>query len=99
MLADKNNLRSSLLDSTKGEARERRGTHRAINKIMSQMQAAVVTKVADELVIREVFIEPTKWNKTKLFIANFYETFLIILGLALSIYVNDVSSFVFQILM
>lgn len=66
---------------------------------MSQMQAAVVTKVADELVIREAFIEPTKWNKTKLFIANFYETFLIILGLALSIYVNDVSSFVFQILM
>ena len=55
MLAEKTNLRSSLLDSTKGEPRGRR-TPRVMDKIMSQMQAAVVTKVADELVMREVII-------------------------------------------
>lgn len=53
-------------------------------------------KVAEEMKVREVFIPPTKWNKFKLFFANFYETFLIILCLALSIYQDDASSFFFQ---
>lgn len=56
------------------------------------------TKLAQELKVREIYIPPTKWNKFKLFIANFYETFLIILCLALSIYQDDASSFLFQLL-
>lgn len=56
------------------------------------------TKLATEMKVREVYIPPTKWNKFKLFFANFYETFLIILCLALSIYQDDASSFFFQIL-
>lgn len=55
-------------------------------------------KIAEEMKVREVYIPPTKWNKLKLFIANFYETFLIILCLALSIYQDDASSFFFQML-
>lgn len=55
-------------------------------------------KLAQEMRVREVYITPTKWNKFKLFIANFYETFLIILCLALSIYQDDASSFFFQML-
>lgn len=39
-----------------------------------------------ELIKREIYLAPTKWNKFKLFIANSYEISLIAVGLALSIY-------------
>jgi hypothetical protein len=52
-----------------------------------------------ESVIKEIYIDPTLWNNMKLFLANTYEVALIAFGLALSMYDDDISSFVFQIVM
>lgn len=45
--------------------------------------------------IREIKIAPTCWNAIKLFFINTYEVTLICLGLALSIYEDDISSLLF----
>lgn len=57
------------------------------------------SKDPKERVIHEIYIHPTKWNQTKVFFANCYEAILIGLGLALSIYKDDIISLIYQIFM
>ena len=48
-----------------------------------------------EAIIKEIYIEATFWNKVKLFFANTYEITLLCMGLALSIYDDDITSLIF----
>ena len=55
------------------------------NKLAGVFQKTLLKKIEHDLVKREYFLEPTRWNKIKLFVANIYEIALITIGFGLSI--------------
>lgn len=65
------------------------------NMLAKLVTKNAIIKVESEKIDREVYVEPTKWNKIKLFIANVFEVILLSLGLGLSIYQDDLISFVY----
>jgi hypothetical protein len=98
----KNLIEGQREDSEVKRPQSRSHTPRKVDFHKTSLLAKLVTKnaiikVEKEKIDREIYVEPTRWNKIKLFIANVYEVIILCLGLGLSIYQDDLISFVYQV--